>query len=134
MKVDTTNIIEQAVVKQPVSNQHPEPKQVASQLNKPITFEDHSTSLAKAEDEMNQDVEKDSEAVNMEEVAQKLQDFVDSLNTSLRFSVDKESGRDIIKVVDSASGDLIRQFPSEEVLDVIKSLSKATGILLSEKV
>ena len=72
--------------------------------------------------------------IDLEEVAQKLQEFMGSINTSLQFSVDEEAGRDVIKVVDKESGDLVRQFPSEEVLDVIKSLSRATGTLLDEQV
>lgn len=70
--------------------------------------------------------------VNMEEVAQKLQEFVGGLNVSLQFSVDEESGRDVIKVMDKESGEVVRQFPSEEVLEVIKSLGHATGILFNE--
>lgn len=70
--------------------------------------------------------------VNLEEVAQKLQDFVGALNVSLQFSVDEESGRDVIKVMDKDSGEVVRQFPSEEVLEVIKSLGQATGVLFNE--
>jgi flagellar protein FlaG len=60
-------------------------------------------------------------------VAQKLQDFVGEMNKGLEFSVDKESGRDVIKVIDKNSGDLIKQYPSEEVLDLVAKLSAATG-------
>ena len=133
MKIDTTNIIDQAGAKQPINVQPSELEQSPNELNKQqIAFNNITTDKSQADE--SSESEGKSDVVNMEEVAQKLQDFVDSLNTSLRFSVDKESGRDIIKVVDSESGDLIRQFPSEEVLDVIKSLSKATGTLFSEKV
>jgi flagellar protein FlaG len=60
-------------------------------------------------------------------VAQKLQDFVGEMNKGLEFSVDKDSGRDVIKVIDKNSGDLIKQYPSEEVLDLVAKLSAATG-------
>jgi len=73
-----------------------------------------------------------AQQVDLREVAQKLQDFIGGNHTSLQFSVDEEAGRDVIKVVDKQSGELVRQFPSEEVLDVIKSLSKATGSLFDE--
>jgi len=51
----------------------------------------------------------------LEQMAEKLQDFVGSLNKGLEFSVDKDSGRDVIKVIDRESKDVIRQYPSEEV-------------------
>lgn len=76
--------------------------------------------------------QREAQQIDLEKVAEKLQEFVGNLNTSLQFSVDEESGRDIIKVLDKDSGDVVRQFPSEEVLEVIKSLSKATGVLFDE--
>lgn len=67
----------------------------------------------------------------LEQVAQKLQDFVGEMNKSLEFSVDKDSGRDVIKVIDKNSGDLIKQYPTEEVLDLVAKLSEATGNLIN---
>lgn len=63
----------------------------------------------------------------LDKVAQKLQDFVGEMNKGLEFSVDKDSGRDVIKVIDKNSGDLIKQYPTEEVLDLVAKLSEATG-------
>ena len=65
--------------------------------------------------------------VQLEKVAQNLQDFVGEMNKGLEFSVDKASGRDVIKVIDKNSGDLIKQYPTEEVLDLVSKLSEATG-------
>lgn len=70
----------------------------------------------------------------LESVAQQLQDFVGEMNRGLQFSVDKNSGRDVIKVIDKESGDLIKQYPSEEVLSLVAKLSKAAGSLIDEKV
>jgi flagellar protein FlaG len=39
----------------------------------------------------------------LEKVAQQLQDFVGEMNRGLEFSVDKDSGRDVIKVIDKTS-------------------------------
>ncbi|WP_199608985.1 flagellar protein FlaG [Flocculibacter collagenilyticus] len=74
------------------------------------------------------------EPEKLEVVAQQLQEFVGSLNKSLNFVVDEESGRDIIKVVDKNSGELIRQIPSEEVLRVVNNLSNATGKFLDTSI
>ena len=51
----------------------------------------------------------------------------------LKFSVDEETGRQIIKVVDVESGKLIRQIPSEEVLDFVRQLEDGKGAVLSIK-
>jgi flagellar protein FlaG len=69
----------------------------------------------------------------LEKVAQQLQDFVGELNRNLEFSVDKDSGRDVIKVFDRDTGDLIKQFPSEEVLSLVSKLSEMVGGLVDAK-
>ncbi|MBU2968995.1 flagellar protein FlaG [Pseudoalteromonas sp. C2R02] len=72
--------------------------------------------------------------VQLEELAVKLQEFVGDLDKSLKFETHQESGRDVIKVLDGESGDLIKQFPSEELLGIITNLSKASGLLVNEKI
>ena len=70
----------------------------------------------------------------LEKVAQQLQDFMGEMNRSLEFSVDKDSGRDVIKVLDKGTGDLVKQYPSEEVLTMISKLSNVTGSLIDTEI
>ncbi|MFY8300282.1 flagellar protein FlaG [Pseudoalteromonas sp. SS15] len=70
----------------------------------------------------------------LKKVAQQLQEFVSEMNKGLEFSVHEDSGRDVIKVIDKSSGDLVKQYPSEEVLDIVSKLAKATGTLVDYKV
>lgn len=51
-----------------------------------------------------------------------LNDAVQNIRRELEFSVDEDSGRTIIKVVDSVTGDVIRQLPPEELLAAAKSI------------
>jgi len=69
----------------------------------------------------------------LEKVAQQLQDFVGDLNRNIEFSVDKDSGRDVIKVIDKDSGDLLKQYPSEEVLTLVSKLSDMVGGFVDAK-
>ncbi|SFC24745.1 flagellar protein FlaG [Pseudoalteromonas denitrificans] len=80
------------------------------------------------------EAEGEKDIKNANKVAQQLQDFVSSINKDLRFSVDEESGRDVISVIDKESGDLIRQIPSEEILDLASRISEAAGILIKKEV
>jgi len=70
----------------------------------------------------------------LEKVAQQLQDFVGELNRNIEFSVDKDSGRDVIKVIDKNTGDLLKQYPSEEVLTLVSKLSEMIGGFVDTKV
>jgi flagellar protein FlaG len=73
-------------------------------------------------------------AEQLEKVAQQLQDFVGEMNRGLEFTVDKDSGRDVIKVIDKNSGDLVKQYPSEEVLSLVAKLSEMIGSFVDAKV
>lgn len=53
---------------------------------------------------------------------------------SLEFSVDENSRRQVVKVVDTETGDVIRQFPPEEMLAISRSIdSVQQGLLIKQK-
>jgi flagellar protein FlaG len=55
-------------------------------------------------------------------------------NVGLEFSMHEESGRTLIKVVEKDTGDLIKQIPPEEVLELIARMGDVLGILFDERV
>jgi flagellar protein FlaG len=110
-----------------------------SALNKPAAENDLAKDTVRIEEQSKSTI---SEASNtpamtpkqLEKVAQQLQDFMGEMNRSLEFLVDKDSGRDVIKVLDKSTGDLVKQYPSEEVLGIISKLSNATGNLIDTEI
>lgn len=58
-----------------------------------------------------------------------IQDFVQSVRRSLVFSLEEGSGRVVVKVIDAGSGDVIRQIPSEEALQLAENLSEVRSLL-----
>jgi len=62
-----------------------------------------------------------------------LQQKVDAMGSGLRFSVDSESERVIVKVVDESTQKVLRQFPSEEVLKLAKDIDRMRGLLFNDK-
>lgn len=52
----------------------------------------------------------------LHEAVSRINTFVQSVQRDLSFSMDETSGQAVIKVIDSESGKLVRQIPSEEVL------------------
>jgi flagellar protein FlaG len=53
-----------------------------------------------------------------------------TLNNSVQLSLDTDSGQTLVRVVDSETGQLIRQIPSEEVLSLRDALDRITGLLI----
>lgn len=60
-----------------------------------------------------------------------IQEFAQSIQRDLSFSVDDSSGRVVVEVRDQASGDVIRQIPTEEALRLLKHLEEARGLMLN---
>lgn len=55
-------------------------------------------------------------------------------NRNLEFTVDSETERPVVKLVDSESGDVIRQFPSEEALAISRAIDDfQQGLLIRQE-
>ncbi len=59
-----------------------------------------------------------------EKMMEQMKDFVSSINKGLSFRVDQETGRDIVTIYEAATGDVIRQIPEEEMLEVLRRLAQ----------
>jgi flagellar protein FlaG len=68
------------------------------------------------------------------QAVQRIQSYLKSVNHALEFRIDSDSGRTVVSVRDVATGDLIRQFPSEEVLRLAQLAEEQNLALLSETV
>jgi len=56
-------------------------------------------------------------------------------NANVQFSIDGDTKQTVVKVVDSQNGQVIRQFPSQEILAVSRMIAEAQrGVLLRQKV
>jgi len=58
---------------------------------------------------------------------------INGANISLDFSVDPTTGERVVKIVDKETGELIRQVPPQELLNVMQALHALKGLLLSTK-
>jgi flagellar protein FlaG len=67
-----------------------------------------------------------------DKVAQ-LNDYMQNMNRNLQFSVDDTSGDTVIKVIDSETEEVVRQIPSDEILEARHAAEKYRGILLETK-
>ena len=77
-----------------------------------------------------------SESVSREQLNQAIKatkDFVGPINSSLDFSVDEDTGSVVVKVIDKETKEVIRQFPSEEMLSIAKALDSIKGLLVKQK-
>ena len=78
-------------------------------------------------------VQNRTDRVTLPAVAQTVQDNSQPATSALEFSIDKESGRVVVKIIDSATQELVRQIPMEEMLVLAKALGRLKGLFFYTK-
>lgn len=58
---------------------------------------------------------------------------LDPLARNLQFSIDDSTGRTVVKVIDASTHQVIRQIPSEEILEMTKAMDSLTGLFVKQK-
>ena len=72
------------------------------------------------------------DAASIAEAAARLQELVRESSRALEFRVDDSSGRTVITVTNEATGEIVRQIPSEEILALARSVGRFGKLLDSE--
>ena len=77
---------------------------------------------------------------NIERAAEQINDFARQIGTNLEFAVDESSGRVIITVREAETGNIVRQIPPEELLNIAELVREnainnafPAGILLADR-
>ena len=75
-------------------------------------------------------------AAELDDAIGRVQDFFQNKARDLIFARDDDSGRTVVRVIDSQTDEVLRQFPSKEMLALAQSLDetqKALGLLVQSK-
>jgi flagellar protein FlaG len=56
-----------------------------------------------------------------------------SISSSLEFSKDSSTGKDLVRIIDTNSNEVIRQFPTEEMLAIARAIDNFKGLLIDQK-
>lgn len=68
-------------------------------------------------------------------MVEKMNEFISSINRGLSFRVDEESGKDVVTIYEAKTGNVIRQIPDEDMLEVFRRLAAQatnTGLLVDK--
>ena len=72
------------------------------------------------------------EVHKIESVTRQIDSFLRSMNKSLQFRLDESTGRMIVSICDSETGEVIRQVPGEEALRIAQDLENRLSGMLDE--
>lgn len=67
------------------------------------------------------------------EVVHSVNNALKTLSRQIEFSMDQDTGTAVVKVVDQDTHEVLRQIPSEEMLNIAKSLDRLVGLLVRDK-
>jgi flagellar protein FlaG len=66
-------------------------------------------------------------------LVEEVQDYLDNLSIQLSFDIHEKTGDMVVQVLDRETGDLIRQLPPEDLLDLKDKLSELRGVLFHQR-
>ena len=69
----------------------------------------------------------------VKEMVESFQEMSETIQTKLSFSVDEENNEIVVKIYDKESDELIRQFPSDEMLSLQDKMTDLAGFLFDQK-
>ena len=70
--------------------------------------------------------------VKMERIAQAMDSYLQSTQRDLEIQVHDRTGDLMVKVISKEDGEVIREIPSEEILNLASKVEEMVGILINE--
>jgi len=58
---------------------------------------------------------------------------MEAAQSGIEFSIDRGSGKTVVRILDKQTNEIIRQLPSEEMLEIAKAIDRFEGMLLHQK-
>ncbi len=71
-------------------------------------------------------------SAELDSALKSLNDALQATPLEVRVSIDKATHRMVTSVVDKVTGETIRQFPSKEVLRIVRAIDKLQGLLIHQ--
>ena len=73
-------------------------------------------------------------SAQVRQAAQTINKMIQTFSRNLEFSVDDAAiGKTVVKVVDRETGEMIRQIPSQETLEIARALDRLQGLLIHQQ-
>ncbi len=76
---------------------------------------------------------KKSDSENLQQALDQLERTFSIFNKRLKFYVNREIGRVVVKVIDSTTDKVIKEIPPEEIQRLIARIKEAIGMVIDEK-
>lgn len=123
-----SNTAQAAQVATPIPTKAPAPKVEAVEASSKVKVD------IQPRKEIQVDTEAVISAVELEEKIAKLNESLVSRNQAVAFSTDSSTGKDVVRVTNRHTGELIRQLPNADVLHLVKNMDIMMGLIFNKQV
>lgn len=72
-------------------------------------------------------------AEQLDKAVKAINNTISALSQNLEFTVDTEADRVVVKIIDQNTKEVLRQIPTEEALEISKSLDRLQGLLIKQQ-
>lgn len=69
----------------------------------------------------------------VEESVENINRELKSLETNLRFSIHKQTKQIMVKIVDTQTNEVIKEIPSEKILDMVAAMMERAGLIMDKR-
>lgn len=90
-----------------------------------VSIENNKNSNFKTFDEISKET--------LDKLIDEVNDKFRLVNKEFSYSIHEKTNRFIVKIKDSESGEILKEIPSEESLDMVAKIMEMTGLLIDEK-
>jgi len=114
-------------------------KMEKSEVKSKEAKQQHTMSVTEAGKSVSNSEEKEDPAPqqykpeDLTDAIDKIQDHVRNLDRELQFAVDNDTGTTVVTIRDAQTQEVLRQIPSEELLELSKSLEHTQGVLFNRE-
>ncbi|NLW48687.1 MAG: flagellar protein FlaG [Firmicutes bacterium] len=70
----------------------------------------------------------------LQQALTKVKEGFEKANVEFEYSVDATTNREVVKVIDKDTKEVIRQFPPEEILNMLQKMYEMLGVLVDKRV
>lgn len=108
---------------------------VQEQTQKPAVQELKKSKVENRYD--NQDERNNQQAGNghqLDDSVKQLNKAAEALNVELKFEVHKDTHRVVVKVIDKAKNEVIREIPPEKIVDMVSQMQHMIGLFVDQRV
>ena len=70
----------------------------------------------------------------LQQALDRVKEGFEKVNIGFEYFIDEKTNREVVKVIDKDTKEVIRQFPPEEILNMLQKMYEMLGILIDKRI